>query len=114
MVKIEVLAKQFEWHHLMAKFELQKTSIKNIELLLKRLRIAGLPDDVVNLIEIWLKDRTYYVTAKGTNSYIRLSDIGTIQGSILGPFLYAIYVAPIQDLYKITNTQFNLSIKDTH
>ena len=31
-----------------------------------------------------------------------MSDIGTIQGSILGPFLYAIYVAPIQDLYEIT------------
>ena len=32
----------------------------------------------------------------------RLSDIGTIQGSILGPFLYAIYVAPLQDLHEIT------------
>ena len=65
--------------------------IVNIQLLLKRLKIVGLPNDLINLIEIWLKDRTYYVTAKGNNSYIRLSNIGTIQGSILGPFLYAIY-----------------------
>ena len=76
--------------------------LSTVNLLIKRLRIVGLPDDIVNLIQIWLNNRTYYVTAKGFNSYIRLSDLGTIQGSILGPFLYAIYVAPIQDLYKIT------------
>ena len=74
----------------------------NIELLMKRLRIIGLPNDLINLIQIWLSDRTYYVTAKGTNSFIRLTNIGTIQGSILGPLLYAIYVAPLQDLYEIT------------
>ena len=73
-----------------------------MNLLLKRLRIVGLPEDIVGLIQTWLTNRTYYVSTKGTNSYIRLSDIGTIQGSILGPFLYAIYVAPIQDLYEIT------------
>ena len=69
---------------------------------LKRLTIVGLPMDLINLIRIWLSDRTYYITAKGSNSFIRLSEIGTIQGSILGPFLYAIYVAPLQDLYAIT------------
>ena len=53
--------------------------IFNVELLLKRFRIVGLPTDVINLNQIWLTDRTYYVTAKGVNSYIRLSDIGTIQ-----------------------------------
>ena len=69
---------------------------------MKRLQIIGLPNDLINLIQIWLSDRTYYVTAKGTNSFIRLTNIGTIQGSILGPLLYAIYVAPLQDLYEIT------------
>ena len=60
----------------------------NINLLLKRLKIIGLPDDLVNLIEAWLSNRTYYVTAKGTNSYIKLSEIGTIQGSIYSILLY--------------------------
>ena len=88
---------------IMASLDLSSAfDIVNIELLLKRLKITGLPEDVINLIEIWLTDRCYYVTAKGVNSYIRVSNIGTIQGSILGPFLYAIYVAPIQDLYEIT------------
>ena len=88
---------------IMASLDLSSAfDIVNIELLLKRLTIVGLPMDVINLIRIWLSDRTYYVTAKGTNSFIRLSEIGTIQGSILGPFLYAIYVAPLQDLYEIT------------
>ena len=88
---------------LMASLDLSSAfDIVNIELLIKRLRIVGLPDDIINLIQTWLSNRTYYVTAKGFDSFIRLSDIGTIQGSILGPFLYAIYVAPIQDLYEIT------------
>ena len=88
---------------LMASLDLSSAfDIVNINLLIKRLQIAGLPNDVINLIQIWLSDRTYYVSAKGFNSYIRISDIGTIQGSILGPFLYAIYVAPLQELYEVT------------
>ena len=67
---------------LMASLDLSSAfDIVNIDLLLKRLPITGLPPDVINLIQIWLTDRTYYVTAKGFNSYIRMSDIGTIQGS---------------------------------
>ena len=88
---------------IMASLDLSSAfDIVNINLLLKRLKIVGLPTDVINLIRIWLTDRTYYVTTKGTNSFIRLSEVGTIQGSILGPFLYAIYVAPIQDIFAIT------------
>ena len=33
----------------------------NIELLLKRMRILGLPDDIVDLVEVWLKDRSFYI-----------------------------------------------------
>ena len=29
-------------------------------------------------------------------------DVGTVQGSILGPVLYALFVSPILDLEKIT------------
>ena len=31
------------------------------------------------------------------------SDVGTIQGSILGPILYALFVSPLFDLTQITN-----------
>ena len=40
---------------------------------------------------------------EGDCSYIRTSDSGTIQGSRLGPILYAIYVSPLFDLEKMTN-----------
>ena len=49
-------------------------------------------------MQIWLKDRRSYISVKGRNSFIRWSDIGTIQGSILGPFLYALFVSPLFDL----------------
>ena len=35
--------------------------VVNTALLLKRLRIIGLPEDVIKLIELWLKERTFYV-----------------------------------------------------
>ena len=35
--------------------------VVNTALLLKRLRIIGLPEDVIKLIELWLKEITFYV-----------------------------------------------------
>ena len=77
--------------------------IVDLKLLVKRLKIIGLPKDVVDLIEVWLSDRSYFVSLNGRNS--RLIDLshGTIQGSILGPILYAIYVSPLFDLTDLTN-----------
>ena len=70
----------------------------NIELLLKRLRILGLPKDLIKLIQIWLTDRKFYVEIDGLCSMLLESDTGTVQGSVLGPILYAIFVSPLFDL----------------
>jgi hypothetical protein len=70
----------------------------NIDLLIKRLRIIGLPDDIVSLIQVWLRKRSYYVSIDGTNSILRDLLLGTVQGSILGPVLYALYVSPLFDI----------------
>ena len=32
----------------------------NINLLLKRMYIMGLPEDLIGLVSVWLKDRSYY------------------------------------------------------
>ena len=72
--------------------------VVNIDLLIKRLKIAGLPEDLVQLISVWLKKRTYYVSIDGANSYVSDLRQGTIQGSILSPMLYAIYVSPLLDV----------------
>ena len=75
----------------------------NVELLTKRLRIIGLPMDLVKLIEIWLTDRKFYVELNGQVSGVLDSNDGTIQGSVLGPILYAIFVSPLFDLANLTN-----------
>jgi hypothetical protein len=95
------LAKALEQGHfaLMASLDLSSAfDVVNTKLLLKRMKIIGIPNDITELVEIWLKDRTYYIRCKGKYSFKRLSNIGTIQGSILGPFLYAIFVSPLFDL----------------
>ena len=74
----------------------------NQDLLLTRLRLMGMPEDITSLIEAWLKGRFFYMEANGINSSIRELDIGTIQGSILGPVLYALFIKPLYNLEKLT------------
>ena len=75
----------------------------NVDLLLTRLRVIGLPGVLVGLIEIWLSERCFYVEVDGLTSKFFDSNSGTIQGSILGPILYAIYVSPLFDLTELFN-----------
>ena len=72
--------------------------VVDVNLLTKRLKIIGLPDDLLGLIKVWLNERNYYVTVGGFTSAIVESWYGIIQGSILGPILYAIFVSPLWDI----------------
>jgi hypothetical protein len=74
----------------------------NINLLVKRLYKIGLPNDVVNLISAWLHDRSFYVVIDGEASVLFNLLLGTVQRSILGPVLYAIFVSPIFDIADLT------------
>ena len=76
--------------------------VVNIKLLILRLRLLGLPDDLISLVGNWLSLRYFYVSVGGENSIIHSLDVGTVQGSILGPILYAIFVSPLFDLAKMT------------
>ena len=49
-----------------------------------RLRITGLPGDIVVLIELRLKNRSLYVEVYGLNTMYHDINSATIQGSILG------------------------------
>ena len=69
-----------------------------LELLLKRMSIMGLPSDLIGLISVWLKERTYYVSINGKNSTLNNILLGTVQGSVVGAVLYAIYISPLFDL----------------
>ena len=54
----------------------------NTELLIRRVRIMGMPADLINLIREWLTGRTFYVQVGDDCSALFDSDVGTIQGSI--------------------------------
>jgi hypothetical protein len=75
----------------------------NLNLLFKRLNKMGLPKGVISLLEVWLLNRFFYVEANGNNSKVQNSDIGTVHGSIPGPFLYALFIRPLYDLEKLVN-----------
>ena len=42
--------------------------VMNVDLLLKRITIIGLPRDLIDLVSIWLKERSFFVTINGENS----------------------------------------------
>jgi hypothetical protein len=68
------------------------------ELLLKRLKIAGLPGDFINLKRIWFAQRSFYVSIYGENSMLYDPLLETVQGSTLGPVLYAIFISHMFDI----------------
>ena len=75
----------------------------NTELLMKRLKVMGFPDDLRKLIREWLTGRSYYVQIGEDCSALFDSDVGSIQVSVLGPILYALFVSPLFDFTDIVN-----------
>ena len=75
----------------------------DVELLIGRLKRIGLPDDIVGLIRLWLSSRSFSVVINGKSSVLVNLPCGVIQGSILGPILYAIFVSPLFDISRLTN-----------
>jgi len=65
--------------------------------LFKRLRKSGLPEHLIKLITDWLSNRLMYVEVDGKTSLLIEIDCGTLQGSVLGPVLFALFIAPIYE-----------------
>jgi hypothetical protein len=76
----------------------------DVGLLVRCLRQIGMPEDVVRLIGLWLSNRTFYVTVDGVGSIVASLPCGIVQGSILGSILYTIYLSPLFDITKLTNS----------
>ena len=98
---------------LMASLDLNAAfDVVNVELLQKRMNIFGILSDLVSLIKTWLTHRLFYISIDGQDSNLITSNYGKIHGSILGPMLYTIFVAPLFDLHKMSNyTDDNFVIK---
>jgi hypothetical protein len=72
--------------------------VANIDLLIKHLRIVGMPLDMVDLVTVWLNNRFHNVSIDGTNNILFDLLLGAVQGSILCPFLFDMFSAQLFDL----------------
>ena len=100
-----LLAKALDGYNfaLMASLDLSSAfDVVNVELLLKRLNVIGIPKDIITLKSKWLRNIYFYVTVGEDSSDIHHSSVRMVQGSILGPILYEIFVSPLFDLAKMT------------
>jgi hypothetical protein len=75
--------------------------VVDIDLLMKRLLTLGLPSDWLDLLGAWLRDRAAFVEVSADRSMLFDVNIGTVQGSILGPVLFSLFIAPVFGLNKI-------------
>ena len=75
----------------------------NHELLLAKLHAYGFARSVLKLLDIHLSNRRQRVKIYGSYSTWRETNLGVIQGSVLGPLLFNIYIADIVCLISGTN-----------
>ena len=74
----------------------------------------GIPKDVTDLLRDWLSNRQSYVEIGGNSSYMKESNSGTVQGSVLGPVLFSIFIRPIYDKEDLTTYAYdNYVIKES-
>lgn len=71
------------------------------ETLFNRMTSLGIPNQLVGLIKDWLSNRNAYVETNQTCSNFFRINKGTVQGSVLGPVLFAIYIRPVFNLAEI-------------
>ena len=64
----------------------------NHSILIQKLEHYGISGEAINWFKDYLSNRKYFVTYDGARSRARNVNIGVPQGSILGPFLFLIYI----------------------
>ena len=70
-------------------------------ILLTRLeRRFGISGNARKWLASYLEDRTQFVTVNNLNSTTSTVKCGVPQGSVLGPLLFSLYVAPMEDLFR--------------
>jgi hypothetical protein len=67
-------------------------------LLTKSLKIMGIPVQLIHLLDDWLSDKSAYCEVNKNNSEFFDVNYGTIQGSILGPLLFVLFISPLADI----------------
>ena len=85
-------------------FDLTKAfdRISHHDLLIK-LQQLGFPNGFLLLMRNYLYGRQQRIRLKNTNSDLKFVTSGVPQGSLLGPYLFGIYVASLKPLYQTTS-----------
>ena len=85
----------------------------NHNILLNKLEHYGIRDKGLNLIQSYLKNRYQTTEVKGTRSQPILVTKGVPQGSILGPFLFLVYINDLPGCVSSENDDITLFADDT-
>jgi hypothetical protein len=75
--------------------------VVDVDLLMKQLLTLGLPSEWLDQLEAWLRDCATFVEVSADCSMHYNVNIGTVQGSILGPVLFSLFIFPVFELNNI-------------
>ena len=79
--------------------------------LILKLRATGIHNQTCKWIESWLSDRRLAVTVNGASSSRRHASSGVLQGSVLGPLLFLIYINDMPN--SVLNSSLRLFADDS-
>jgi hypothetical protein len=81
-------------------------NVVNINLLIKRLKVIGLPSDTIKLVSVWFEEQCLFINTTGVNSILFYILLGMVQGSVLWLLLQTIFVTLIFDIADLTTLSF--------
>ena len=84
----------------------------NHEILLMKLEHYGIRDNVLNWFHSYLSNRKQYVSINGESSEPLEINCGVLQGSVLGPLLFLLYINDLPNISKVLD--FYLFADDTN